>query len=183
MKYILLTIISIVLIIIILAAGIFMFAKKDKVNYKIVETKDFSCEGMTGFSFSYPVFKGWEVKGTQNEKYRNPDYKGEMCHIWFNWPENIKFEVPPQLVIEKRTDFHLVETEKLERNPNGVPYNFVFDPSNYVSGYKQKTGQWDYLQFYGPDFGVKFWPLVSGDGYGFSSDVFIEGIIKSFKFI
>lgn len=32
---------------------------------KILETRDFSCPGMTGFTFKYPVFEGWEVKETK----------------------------------------------------------------------------------------------------------------------
>lgn len=188
---IILIILIIILAAVVSAGAVTMFIKKNKANYEIVGIKDFSCEGITGFSFRYPVFKNWEIKGTQLDKYVFPNYKGkgEICSIWFNWPDDIEFEVPPRTIIEKRIDLSLnqiseANKKNLKTNPNGVSYDFVFDPENYVEGYKPKPGQWDYLQFYGPDFGVKIWPFrgTPEDKYGFSLDVFIEEIIKSFKF-
>jgi len=41
---------------------IYMFNPfKKSPHYEIGETRDFSCPGMTEFTFKYPVFKGWKM--------------------------------------------------------------------------------------------------------------------------
>ena len=60
--------------VIITALTMTLFAKKPETKEtgksapQITEIKEFSCEGITGFSFRYPVFKGWEVKGIQKKE-------------------------------------------------------------------------------------------------------------------
>src|SRR3989344_2022255 len=68
------------------------FKKSSK--YEIVETRNFSCPSMTGFTLKYPIFKGWEPVGMRNTGQSE-------CTIFLS-DENLKInhvstEVAPQI--------------------------------------------------------------------------------------
>src|SRR3989344_6255465 len=80
-----------------LVSSYFLKSTSTTSSYKILETRDFSCPGMTGFTFKYPVFEGLEVKEIRpnNIHLNEPD----KCNIYLNWPGYIKFEVPPAIYV------------------------------------------------------------------------------------
>jgi hypothetical protein len=95
-----------------------LFKKSPK--YEIVETRNFSCEGMKGFTFTYPVFKGYEVGDVSPVK----DEK-DSCIINFKAlpPSAIRTEVKV-----KKIDFdpHNFKSETKENGNyimRGLPYN------------------------------------------------------------
>ena len=176
-------------------------------NYQIVGTREFSSPGMTVFSFTYPIFKDWEVKGIQNENENE-------CIFWFAWPPVIKYETPPCIYVEKRSDLGekslhgklkvkgtanisgmkikgLMESK--QKNPNNVPYEHVYDSSHYEKGYAPKAGDWDWLVFFGEEFGVRigsyagFGSLDYDDFpdhrkfYEFDNEVFYNEVIRTFN--
>lgn len=82
--------------------GIFSFLNKNKAE--IIETKTFS--EMPGFSFEYPVFKGWEVK--EIKKISENEY-----NIFFNVPEDVELYMPPQLNIKKVHGYPMMISQML----------------------------------------------------------------------
>ncbi len=188
--FIIVTLSTLLIIVALIMALFFNKEEKSKVQspeHKITEIREFSCEGMTGFSFKYPVFKGWEVKSVQKTSENG-------CTIWLNHPNGIEFEVPPQINIAKIIDLNpeidtlsgkpyhnpaYVSVTPVKKNPQGVDYNFVYDPSLYVEGHEPEPGEWDYIHFYGDKFGVRIWVFSISEEAGFSVDDFAKEIVKS----
>lgn len=54
-------IILITIAILVIAGAAYYFFFFEKSDPQILETRDFSCPGMEGFTFKYPVFKGWSL--------------------------------------------------------------------------------------------------------------------------
>lgn len=139
------------------------------------ESRRFSCPDMKGFSFSYPVFKHW----TPAEPVRNGF---DSCVILMDWPQGIAFEIAPQIRVKKLTGLRL--TPQLEasakRNPQGVAYAFTTDPSLYAVGHAFKPGDWDYLEFYLKEFGVRISLMSVSQEFGFDIKAFTNTVIKTF---
>ncbi|MBI2409965.1 hypothetical protein HYV30_02910 [Candidatus Kaiserbacteria bacterium] len=72
---------------------------------EIVEVRDFQCDGMEGFTFKYPVFKGWEA----SEKVECIDSASARSNL---------FEV--HIIKGKDWDFETLE------NPSGIVYGRVY---------------------------------------------------------
>lgn len=148
------------------------------------------CPQMHGFQFEYPIFENWEVKAKECKSVGT-------CILWLNHPKTIEFEVAPRMTIHKLplaklglAEFSQKENarEKVtplhksaKKNPAGIRYDFVYDPSQYIEGHIPEASDWDYLQFYGKDFGVRIIPFTN-EGAGYSTRVFIKEVIRSFRF-
>ncbi len=142
---------------------------------RINEIREFSHKGIVDFGFKYPVFEGWEPKATQWQT------EGS-CVIFLNYPDDIEFEIAPQIRISILKQIIAVSGQKTKLNPNGVYYAFVYDPSLFVSGHIHKQGEWNYLDFYGRVFGVRIEIVSVSLKKGFSKDKFFEKIIETFHF-
>lgn len=153
---------SVILTILILTTitmGIFSFLNKNKAD--MVETKIFS--EIPGFSFEYPVFKGWEVAGTK--KVNEDEYV-----ITFDHPISIMFEAPPTMIIKKDYREEKRLADSFLKNKNKVLYDRVFSNS---SG--------EVVSFYGSSYVIDISPFMhEGDGY--SGKAFESKIIETFKF-
>jgi hypothetical protein len=168
-----LLIIPIVLILITtITMAIFSFLNKPKV----VETKTFS--EIPGFSFEYPVFKGFEVKETKeiNKDLYNILLKDRnTTDIKENKKEWQKIIVEKQSYSEN--DFEIPADAVSDPNVNNVPYFYTEESSSgyFISNYGQ-------VVFYGKDF--KIWvelDNLSGKS-GFPTDQFFKKVIGTFKF-
>ncbi len=184
---------------------------EDSSQYKIIEIRDFFCPELKGITFKYPVFKDWEVK-------RIGSWGKDSCTMFFNWPSIIDYESAPKVSIQKLGELgqesmvkelsggrepseNMLDDSGMKmlgimaskkKNPAGIPYEYKTDPSLYVVGHVFKTEDWDYLVFYGQDFGVRisrnmFGSLHYKDGekrefFEFGDDAFYKMIIESFKF-
>jgi len=130
-------------------------------NVGAVGTKTFS--EISGFTFEYPVFNGWEVK--EINKVSENEY-----YIKFNVPRDVELYMPPQLNIKKINESSK-QTDNLwiKKNVNGVWYSEL----SGLMGYG----------FFSNDFRVII-TLVSGgvEEKGFSNLVALNKIIDSFKF-
>jgi len=140
---------------------------------KITQTKTFSCPGMEGFTFEYPVFEGWEPLGDWGER------KGEYeCSLYLknNGQAFITkpTELDPRIVVTKvnlpEDESHLgtpkffgLMTPASESNPQGVTYDLL------------GTG----LKFYTDTFGVRI--QLPNTSETFPKDLFFQTVIKSFK--
>lgn len=136
--------------------------------------KNFNCSEMGGFSFEFPDFKNWELQGIQNQR-------ENLCVMYFNWPDDIEYEIPPQIRVEKIKTEAGDNAENKKQNPQNISYEYVTDLSLYVEGHKFEEGDWDWLVFYGKDFYVK----ISKNGFGklpFDTDLFYGKIIETFNF-
>ena len=140
---------------------------------KILETRDFSCPGMTGFTFKYPVFEGWEIKEIRpnNIHLNEPD----KCNIYLNWPGYIKFEVPPAIYVHKQTrdsnvDFEILAEAASNKNPNGIPHIYTED-----------AARGNFTTFYIPGFKVHIELGSYSEQHGFSKEIFWKTVIESFK--
>jgi len=128
---------------------------------KIVETKTFSCPGMEGFTFEYPVFEEWGVK------------VGELsgpvgCLVTYS-KNNLDAKIS------------VMQISKPGKPAPGSPM-LVYPPTSVVLKNSQdlpyESGE-NYVQFYLPDFAVKI-ALASGEN-GFSPDPFFKTVIDSFR--
>ena len=178
-------------LVIITALTMTLFAKKPETKEtgksapQITEIKEFFCKGLTGFSFRYPVFKGWEVKGIQKKENFAAAYGGPGCTIWLEHPEGLGLEVPPYIaVVKEDTSSKFIELPSdAKTNPNGVQYAFVYEPSWHVSGAVPEADERDYIAFYGSDFIVKVWAYSVVEEAGFYMDDFVKEVVKSFKLL
>lgn len=189
----------------------FMASREIHSDQQVLRFQDFTCSGITGFTFRYPVFKDWKVKRIVSEK------EGK-CTIYFKWPAGISYEVPPQIKIEKISELgQKFMIEKLRggspsedilddsgmkiivimsaktKNPAAIPYEYVPDPAMYIESHVFKKGEWDWLVFYGQDFGVRISRNMFGslghveeaerkEIHEFDSDIFYRSIIETFHF-
>ena len=164
----------VVLIIIAVFMVTFPFFSK---KYEIVETKEFSCPGMEGFTFSYPVFKGWEVENV----YEGP-ISGladeRVCTILLHDPAPAskvqKREEPsPRIIIDKNPALGLGKSINFVSHIN--PSNIMYNPLLREEG--------EGFVFYSETFGVKIFLLNIPENPGYSRDLFWKTVIESFKFI
>ena len=137
-----------------------IFSKKQK----ITETKTFS--EIPGFSFEYPVFKDWEINSI--EKVNNEEYI-----VYLNYPENIAFEVAPQIKINKIDNY--------QREPGMIDDPISFEIKKNQRGFSYGEPGDGSLEFYADNFRIKIEPF-SHEGNGYSGKVFVQKIIETFKF-
>ena len=149
--------------------GIFSFLQRPK----IVETKTFS--EITGFSFEYPIFKGWEA-------YSINRVNDNESIIYLNYPENIMFEYAPQIrVVKSEYPYKGSNNSTIQDNPNiktspgGVKYY-----ASYENPVENKNGL-PYINFYADDSIVTIYPFMH-EGNGYSAKVCADKIIETFEF-
>jgi hypothetical protein len=127
-------------------------------NHKILETRDFSCTGMEGFAFKYPVFKGWKVEGVS--RVEQTMGINETCSIDFDGqPYKDSFKV----LITKIN------------HPTSVGPGLYTDNPVSVS----KLG--DGYRFESKEFSVDIQPNNTPDG--FPSGQFFKTVVETFKII
>ena len=134
--------------------------------------KTFDCSEIGGFSFKFPDFKGWEFKYVEK-------IDVNLCIIYFNWPDDIEYEVPPAIEVKKVDLENISQTKK--QNPQNISYEYIQDSSIYVDGHKFAEGDWDWLVFYGKDFNVRIARNMFGEP-PFDADLFYSKIIETFDF-
>lgn len=152
-------IIFIILLVLILALiTIVLFSKKPK----IIETKTFS--EIKGFTFDYPIFKGWEV--SLIKKINENEYQ-----IFFKCP--FETVVTPWMSVKKNFDPRMYNIPSLPYtiNPNKIRYYLI------------ESSEGSHIIFFRntQDFVIEIYPFIhEGDGY--SEKAFIKKIIETFKF-
>lgn len=123
-----------------------------------------------GFSFQYPEFKDWNVKG--EKKIDNNNYI-----IYLEYPDNVDFEIAPQIRITTVPEWGTKTLKSKsgyitqKTNTSGVLYDRI-----------QVQHDPEMLAFFAEDFGVTITPISTPENYGFSKDIFFERIIKTFTF-
>jgi len=165
--------ILILLLILIGLAYMWPFTKKPK----ILETRDFSCEGMTGFTFKYPVFENWEnvsiepviIETLETKEGTDVDFfDPNSCIISIRWSGNTGIQPTPIISIEisklDLREFKNLERSPVKLNPNKIQY-WRDDKS---------------VEFYGDSFGVRI-KAFSKDEH--SPDFFFQTVIESFRMI
>lgn len=144
---------------------------QSEIGSGILGYKAFNCQGFD-FNFQFPDFKDWEYKYTEKRH-------ESLCIIYFNWPDNIEYEVPPAIEVQKIV--LEIKSENLKQNPQGIYYEYIQDPTLYVVGHKFEEGDWDWLVFYGKDFGVRIGKAMFGEP-PFDANQFYKKIIETFDF-
>jgi hypothetical protein len=99
-----------------------MFKKSPK--YEVVETRDFSCKAMEGFTFKYPVFKGWKVLGPKFEE------KTQSC-IFTLYSDKTEIFILPTFTVKKstRADFVNIGADA-PQTKDGVRYSLASDQTS-----------------------------------------------------
>ena|GEM_PF-3579542 len=144
-------------------------------NYKIIETRDFSCPGMIGFTFKYPVFEGLEVKEIEM-------VDENTCIIFLNEPIINSDKVLPPNVIIPPTPAPWIQVTKMiidivpnmdKKNPQGVLYKLI----------QADNLQKKYVEFLIKDFVLCIELIGINEKFNFSKEIFWEIVISSFKVI
>ncbi|MFH2105974.1 MAG: hypothetical protein ABII22_01830 [Candidatus Micrarchaeota archaeon] len=146
--------------------------KQNRNKEIIIKYKDFRCQNMKEFTFSYPTIKGWgEAKVEQNVP--------NLCTISY---ENSD-EYFPKIIVEKssigindaswRYFRPLIPLRGLppQKNPKGVKFGYFETPFR---------GNW--CQFFGKKFSVKVKIQEMEDDPEFEM-VFFRKVMETFKFI
>ncbi len=171
------------LLIIILANYMWPFSKKSN-EPKVVETKTFSCPGMTEFTFKYPVFAGFEVENISSDR--------NECIISLSQKKlsGISKIAAPDIRVEIKTDddflsgytrdpnFPKVKMEILS-NPQGMDYYAV----KYLS-YPQVTQELENPDEITFQISMKKVVSISVPDYsdlGFNRSLFFQTVIESFR--
>lgn len=152
---------------------------------KIIETRDFSCPGMSGFTFKYPVFKGWEVLSVEYSKSQ------AKCTILLNdtnLVENgINTEIAPQIQVSVKDTIGGKYSESKEGDKYTI---FSYPPNPYGINYidfavdSNEARTMAYAFDFTKDKDVIIATAgVPYDKYGFSRDLFFKTVIESFELI
>lgn len=159
-------------------AGAVYFVYNQKTNkmtannqtYQILETRDFSCPGMEGFTFEYPVFRGLE--------YILRPVKENSCSIIIR-PSDFKMPDNPDVRLELALrKISVTKTPKDPKTPLAIPDKIYQNP-NGVSYVIQSQSR----LFFAPDFYVDIDLSLVPNESGFSRDQFFQTVIESFKLV
>ncbi|MBI5220271.1 MAG: hypothetical protein HY978_00335 [Candidatus Liptonbacteria bacterium] len=142
-------------------------------SIEVAGMKDFRCQGISGFSFRYPVFKNWKA----GEFEKNGQYS---CKMFFDNPPGISYEVARQVGVNimPRTGGGSGGVNKnslagTEKNKNGVNYQRLENSfSEFPSVY----------EFYDGDYDVQVGIIAGAEKDGFSERIFWQAVIDSFIF-
>ncbi len=163
-KYSMLSIIGVVA----LAVGVMVGVRYMQSQSHIVETKRFECGGMAGFTFEYPVFRGWEVTATK----ANND---GSCSLFLSDAALVEAhrmtEVAPQILVRVVPEVNLLtlsQKNPIQENPNGVSY------------VRQDDGIYDFGITKGL---VSLETLGTSDELGFSRDIFFKQVVQTFEIV
>lgn len=175
----------IIIVALVLTAGGYFGYRYWQNRAVVIETRDFSCPGMTGFIFKYPVFKDWEVgKITGNSK---------ECNIWLNsqgfTKNGIDTAIAPSIVVQKIeatfSDF-LNETQSKDRIEMGNwinPQDVIYLPLPFPKG--NLSDQTDEVHFYlqkeNKQAIIK--AALTSSKYGFSNKQFFKTVVESFRLV
>ncbi len=157
------------------------FTKKDD----IVATKTFSCPGLSGFTFTYPVFKEWQDQPAA----RITGGTEETCLQYFAFgnkdadPEQIAF--PLKVTKKEKTNQNVIyPAPGIEKNQYGVLYVYLtqtpLSPQNDLESLR--PGEPYGVFFYGNNFDIEITMKPSPTDDSFPKDVFFKQIADSFQF-
>jgi len=162
------------------------FSKKSSTP-TIGETKTFSCPGMEGFTFEYPIFKGWYLKKFVSNNQLECFAKFTILPDGLPSPtagSGIKVTKIPELGLKtvEKNKVSGIPSPGSVNNPNGIRFEGdtltdIID-SDELAIKKMAEGA-NYLQFYLDDFGVRIEPVATGKG--FSKSLFFQTVINSFR--
>jgi len=143
---------------------------------KITETKTFSCPGMEGFTFEYPVFEGWEAFKTEQAVTReimkegNDLFLKDPSHCIIPLQKVTNVDSGPRIEVVLSPDDG-IRANAGEFNPNQVNYEDV-DAGSPVNAY---------VVFYIYPAKIAVQISVLDVGTDFPKDLFFQTVIKSFK--
>lgn len=161
-------VLSAVIVALVTIGAVLFFVIRNKAV--VLEYRDFSCDKITGFTFRYPVFKGWEVLGTRWTQ-------GNECVVFISdkilRDRGINTEVAPGIFVRKimpsdNKEMFAKNTASLAQNPHGVLY---------------ENKNFNELIFYTNDFAAEILMMSIPDKFGFSVAEFKKEVIKSFRLI
>jgi hypothetical protein len=123
---------------------------------------------MKGFTFKYPVFKGWEV-----DPVADYNQQADSCTIFLNYPEGINFEIAPQIQVSKKT-YQEISGKRPPTNPENIN---KLNPNNIEYG-EGKTG----YDFVVGNSIIYVSVLRVSEEFGFSREQFFKTVIESFNY-
>ncbi len=157
-------------------------------HYKIIETRTFSCPGMSGFTFQYPVFKGWEA----GEPYIISGSDNKICEISLG-PPYTGSSIPTisvRIISHWESGYTLKERYwfsykmKEAQTPRGIrylPMHLEEESRHSIFGNKKIP---DTIQFeVAADRHIRISLFGIPDGSGFSCDAFWKTVVESFRVI
>ena len=140
----------------------------------IAAIKSFSCPGMEGFTFEYPLFSGFDKPYAPISSWS--DSKRQSCVIFLDGKRgNTSTQQDPYISVSKRIYVGFSRFGLAHENPNGVFYvkSKLQEASEVITG---KT----YI-FFGKDFFVQISLFNIPTNSTFNLDLFWEAVVDSFK--
>lgn len=161
---------------------------KKSPHYEIGETRDFSCPGMTEFTFKYPVFKGWKMSlewlasdSTQCALFFPNYYIDHPAEEKKNKIADdrglpyIKLSIIPAIINPAPGD-HVPKAYRSEtKNPAGIYYGEIIEAEN---GKRFDNGVWFAFNNYSV-VRIEFFGISLKDD--FPLDQFLKTVIESFE--
>ncbi|MDP3731134.1 MAG: hypothetical protein Q8R34_01420 [bacterium] len=159
---------------------------------KIIETRTFSCPGMTGFTFEYPVFEGWDHAEVTPGKLGcnlNFEYTGKLQSFNPFRRDIQRTPEPRRIYIQKMPEYGLKNMKGdnqipgfpgllAQKNKQGILYQG--DTINSYAG-KSPNEVRDSVDFFTDDFAVRV--TVNAADEDFPRDIFFQTVIESFRLI
>ncbi len=168
-RFLILVAVLTILILVLIFMTIFSFLNKpSNQNYKTVEIRDFSCPGMSGFTFNYPVFKGWKI-----EPYEAFAKEVNLCDLKITTLNGTVVIMIIQKTGKNYPGMTRTQIGSKIKNSNGVEYSEIKIATQALVP-NQKAA----YEFYGSDFSMIIGILHTIE---FPNE-FFRTVIDSFKF-
>lgn len=107
----------------------------DRPQNNVVEVRDFSCPGMSGFIFKYPVFRDWDVEISMVISEKGPSSKENLPDICSMLFKSAKYKKEQEILVTKgqptNPDAHFFTSTFPFSNPNQIGYGKVENGVNF----------------------------------------------------
>ena len=135
---------------ILIVGFVFWQQKQGQTQAQIVETRDFSCPGMSGFTFKYPVFKNFDLVGiTDDNDYCALRYHRSIDKEKRIAPATITVKVLPGFINPDPRDHFPDAYRSDDRSPQGVIYGMIVEsrtwddtPGGHPKAVRYDNGVW-----------------------------------------
>ncbi|MEO8637480.1 MAG: hypothetical protein ABI430_01095 [Candidatus Taylorbacteria bacterium] len=163
----------------------FKFSKieTDQELLSVTEMRDFSCQGIDGFTFRYPVFSGWDFNRVMEDT--TVKTNGQECLIFLNdrHSQEVSAMFKADISVSKfpygKNDFEIPVEAISHPNPNNIP-TWYMKENNSNGDYS--PDHFAYVVFYGKDYKYYVNLNISAES-GFPVEQFLKTVIESFKIL
>ncbi len=153
----------------------------EQVSDKKTTMHTFSCPIIPGFSFLYPLSKGWTL--VNEGRAIDGIYENGECIIYFSWHESTK--ISAYISVNRLEIDGVLDIQNMKVNPHGVHYVAALQGGSWASKDPTDHDFGQSMDFYFADTGVRVTYRLSEEGSGeepkpFDKELFFKSVVDSF---